>query len=191
VVKRWENCHFRHVSSAQYREQLLYILTSKCIRHRHLMSCLLCKFINANQFISVCLEESRKEIHGKFGRLLQTATSKHHPSHKYGHFTQNVQSHISSWTIRHLKPFGCERNINLENTWNNQGSSEDDNLLMTTNTFTFTFWPLWSSGKSSWLQIQRYRVWFHVLPDFLRSSGYGMGSTQPHEDNWGAIWKKQ
>jgi hypothetical protein len=24
---------------------------------------------------------------------------------------------------------------------------------------------------------------------FLRSSGSGPGSTQPHEDNWGATWK--
>jgi hypothetical protein len=26
-------------------------------------------------------------------------------------------------------------------------------------------------------------VWFPALPDFLRSSGYGTGSTQPREDN--------
>jgi hypothetical protein len=29
--------------------------------------------------------------------------------------------------------------------------------------------PLWSSGQSSWLQIQRSRVKFPALPDFLRS----------------------
>jgi hypothetical protein len=36
-------------------------------------------------------------------------------------------------------------------------------------------------------------VWvrFPAPPDFLRSSGSGMGSTQPHEYNWGATWKKQ
>jgi hypothetical protein len=33
--------------------------------------------------------------------------------------------------------------------------------------------PLWSSGQSSWLQIQRSRVRFPALPDFLRSSGSG------------------
>jgi hypothetical protein len=39
--------------------------------------------------------------------------------------------------------------------------------------------PLWSSGQSSWLQTQRSRVRFPVLPDFLSSSGSGTGSTQP------------
>jgi hypothetical protein len=43
--------------------------------------------------------------------------------------------------------------------------------------------PLWSSGQSSWLQIMRSRVRFPALPDLLRSSGSGTGSTQPHEDN--------
>jgi hypothetical protein len=49
------------------------------------------------------------------------------------------------------------------------------------------FWPpLWSSGQSFWLQIQRSWVRCPALPDFLRSSGSGTGSTQPREDNWGA-----
>jgi hypothetical protein len=43
--------------------------------------------------------------------------------------------------------------------------------------------PLWSSGQSSWLQILRSRVRFPALPDFLRSSGSGTGSTQTREDN--------
>jgi hypothetical protein len=51
--------------------------------------------------------------------------------------------------------------------------------------------PLWSSGESSWLQIQRSRVGFRALPDFLRSSGSGTGSTQPREDNWGATWMEK
>jgi hypothetical protein len=39
--------------------------------------------------------------------------------------------------------------------------------------------PLWSSGQSSWLLTQKSRVRFPALPDFLRSSGSGTGSTQP------------
>ena len=41
--------------------------------------------------------------------------------------------------------------------------------------------PLLSSGQSFWLQIQRSRVRSPALPDFLRSSGSGTGSTQPRE----------
>jgi hypothetical protein len=43
--------------------------------------------------------------------------------------------------------------------------------------------PLWSSGQSSWLQIQRSRVRFPELPDFLKNGGSGTGSTQPSEYN--------
>ena len=43
--------------------------------------------------------------------------------------------------------------------------------------------PLWSSGQSFWLKIQRSRVRFPALPDFLSSSGSGTGSTQPREVN--------
>ena len=39
------------------------------------------------------------------------------------------------------------------------------------------------SGQSFWLQIQRSRVRFPALPDFLSSSGSGTGSTQPREVN--------
>jgi hypothetical protein len=38
--------------------------------------------------------------------------------------------------------------------------------------------PLWSSGQSTWLQIQRSRVRFPALPNFPWSSGSGTGSTQ-------------
>jgi hypothetical protein len=47
--------------------------------------------------------------------------------------------------------------------------------------------PLWSSGQATDSEI---RFLFPALPDFLRSSGSGMGSTQPREYNWGATWKK-
>jgi hypothetical protein len=43
--------------------------------------------------------------------------------------------------------------------------------------------PLWSNDQSSWLQILRYRVRFPALPDFLRNSGSGTGSTQPRQYN--------
>jgi hypothetical protein len=43
--------------------------------------------------------------------------------------------------------------------------------------------PRWSSGQSFWLEIQRFRDRFPALPDFLRSSGSGTGSTQPREYN--------
>ena len=43
--------------------------------------------------------------------------------------------------------------------------------------------PLWYSGQSFWLQIQRSRVRFPALPDFLSNSGSGTGSTQPREVN--------
>jgi hypothetical protein len=51
--------------------------------------------------------------------------------------------------------------------------------------------PLWSSGQSFWVQIQRSWVRFPVLPDFLRSRGSGTGSTQPRGYNWGATWMKK
>jgi len=41
--------------------------------------------------------------------------------------------------------------------------------------------PLWSSGQSFSLQIQRSRVRSPALPDFLSSRGSGTGSTQPCE----------
>jgi hypothetical protein len=36
-------------------------------------------------------------------------------------------------------------------------------------------------GQSPWSQIQRSRVRFPTLPDFLASTGSGTGSTQPRE----------
>jgi hypothetical protein len=53
------------------------------------------------------------------------------------------------------------------------------NFLSTGTNLTFM---QWSSGQRSWLQIQRSRVRFPVLPDFL-STGSGTGSTKPREYN--------
>ena len=41
--------------------------------------------------------------------------------------------------------------------------------------------PLWSSGQGFWLEIQRSRVRFPALPDFLSGNGSGTGCTQPRE----------
>jgi hypothetical protein len=50
------------------------------------------------------------------------------------------------------------------------------------------YMPLWSSGQSSWLQIQR--PGFDSRHYQKNSSGSGTGSTQPREYNWGATWDK-
>jgi hypothetical protein len=44
-----------------------------------------------------------------------------------------------------------------------------------TRTLSHTRPPLWSSGQSSWLQIQSYRFQFPALAVLLRSSMSGMG----------------
>ena len=53
-----------------------------------------------------------------------------------------------------------------------------------------SFWICFFSGQIFWLQIQRSRVRFPALPNFLSSSGSVTGSTQPREVNWGATWIK-
>ena len=64
------------------------------------------------------------------------------------------------------------------------------NLLESEFVEVYGWLPLWSSGQSFWLQMQRSRVRFPAPPDFLSSSGSGTGSTQPREVNWGATWIK-
>jgi hypothetical protein len=62
----------------------------------------------------------------------------------------------------------------------------DQILLLNLKTLNFPRPPLWSSDQSSGLQIQRSRVRFPALPDFLRSSGSGTGSTQSREESRGS-----
>jgi hypothetical protein len=49
--------------------------------------------------------------------------------------------------------------------------------------------PLWSSGQSSWIEMQGSRVRFPGTTK--KSSGSGTGSTQPCEYNWGTVIKKE
>jgi O-antigen ligase len=64
-------------------------------------------------------------------------------------------------------------------------------LLMMLICLFFYFCPyIFISASGVWLQIQRSRIRFPALPNFLRSSGSGTGSTQPRQDNWGATWKE-
>ena len=58
-----------------------------------------------------------------------------------------------------------------------RGVGDEDNIKV----YLIERTPLWSSGQSFWLQIQRSRVRFQALPDFLSSSGSATGSTQPRE----------
>jgi hypothetical protein len=51
--------------------------------------------------------------------------------------------------------------------------------------------PLWSSGQSSWLHIQRPGFDSLRCQIFWEVMCLGTGSTQPREYNWGATWKKK
>ena len=51
--------------------------------------------------------------------------------------------------------------------------------------------PLWSSGRSFWLQIQRSRVRSPALPEFLSSSGWGQLRSYLNEKSSGSRSRKQ
>jgi hypothetical protein len=82
----------------------------------------------------------------------------------YSHRRENLES--KSFVL-----FYCPRTVKIKKKW-------------------IIILALWSSGQSSWLQIQRSLVPFPALPDFLSISGSGTGSTQPRERSWRAAWMK-
>jgi hypothetical protein len=65
----------------------------------------------------------------------------------------------------------------IQSVWN---SSHFPCGIIRIHSFLFFIWlttlqqtrhPLWSSGQSSWLERQKFQVWFHALPHFLTCSG--------------------
>jgi hypothetical protein len=92
---------------------------------------------------------------------------------------------INKWPIRNFEDicYYIKRRSFTSNNIRNIFYFRNNNEL-----WCFQIPPLLSSGQSSWLQIQRFRVRFPSLPDFLSSNGSGTGSTQPREDNWEVSW---
>ena len=88
----------------------------------------------------------------------------------------NQQIHLHNFHIKHLKSL---RHVSILSD-HHQGA-----LLFLAKVILYYNIrpPLWSSGQSFWLQIQRSRVRFPALPDFLSGSGSGTGYTQPREVN--------
>jgi hypothetical protein len=86
-----------------------------------------------------------------------------------------------------LKRHGAFRLIGLRSVTNRSNCVISDFSIqiffLIETSFTTKGPPLWCSGHSSFLQIRRSRVRFPALPDFLRSSESGTGSTQPREYN--------
>jgi hypothetical protein len=88
-----------------------------------------------------------------------------YPEEEGGMFLRSVGTHIRLYTVCYLFTYGSFKQLCIASNVRMVGP------------------PLWSSDQSFWIQIQRSRVRFLSLPDFLRSTGSGTGSTQPREDN--------
>jgi hypothetical protein len=99
----------------------------------------------------------------------------------YLHFSSSSTHKFSAINRRYFRlRTGCTKLLSV--------SRDVGRVVYFSSLFIFSFFfypglPLWSSGQSSWLQIQRPRVRFPALPDFLRSSGSRTGSNQPREDD--------
>jgi hypothetical protein len=141
------------------------------------------------------LEDILRERRDTYYISENATVSAHPPSQWQSHYTQS--SHCAEHTTLpsvglHSKcGYGCRWQRYM--TWwsltylPDIPSRNEENLTI----YKLKWPPLWSSGQSSWLQILRSQVRFPALPDFLRSSGSGAGSTQPREDNWGATWMEK
>jgi predicted ferric reductase len=134
--------------------------------------------------------------------IYSTMKNTSHVSHvSHSSVTNNVFWQVMLYSLGRCKLFGCTCLHAITSNMTVILKSRLSNFVAVVQVHIshICFWitshqlrpPLWSSGQSSWLQIQRSQVRFPALPDFLRSSGYGTGSTQPCEDNWGATWMEK
>jgi len=101
-------------------------------------------------------------------------------------FTHVIRQHdCSQWEGPRYPQFGrLATRMQSFSTWPASSNQSVDDLSKVDSFYTgivFYRTPLWSSGQSFWLQIQRSRFRSPALPDFLSSSGSGTGSTQPRE----------
>jgi hypothetical protein len=97
---------------------------------------------------------------------------------------------------RHVAVLAFLKSFNCNWTWKIicfHWTYKSHNLFRETLVWRVYSWngpPQLSSSQKSWLQIHRSRVRFPALQDFLSRRSSGTGSTQPHENKWGATWKK-
>jgi hypothetical protein len=121
-----------------------------------------------------CLRNGGRYMYQTIRYILLFLRERQLISQKYWYLPNKIHR-AKFWTAPILNIHHQENLIDLYQTW-------VDSLKISVCLYLFMP-PFWSSCQSSWLQIQRSRVRSPALPDFLRSSGSGTGSTQPREDN--------